>query len=168
MESRGGIFFRQTRVGKNNTDFKILKFRTMYRDAEKSGQLTVGMHDSRITRTGKFLRKYKLDELPQLINVLAGNMSLVGPRPEVRKYVALYSAEQLKVLKVKPGITDYASILYARENEMLGKSPDPEKEYIEKIMPAKLQLNLMYVRDKSFFIDISILFATFKKIFFKD
>ncbi len=136
----------------------------MFTDADKKGLLTIGGRDPRITRTGYNLRKYKLDELPQLINVLIGNMSLVGPRPEVRKYVSLYNAEQMKVLSVKPGITDYASIDYSNENELLSHSNDPEKKYIEEIMPAKLQLNLKYIREQSFYTDIKIILRTVKKL----
>ncbi len=136
----------------------------MYTGSDKSGLLTVGGNDSRITKAGKFLRNYKLDEFPQLINVLIGNMSLVGPRPEVRKYVNLYNKEQLKVLSVKPGITDYASIEYSLENELLGKAIDPEKEYIEVIMPAKLLLNLKYIGERSFFVDLKILWSTIFKL----
>ena len=127
IDSGGSVFFKQSRVGKDNRDFQLLKFRTMKKGAEKSGLLTVGENDSRITRVGFFLRKYKLDELPQLVNVLKSEMSVVGPRPEVRKYVELYSTEQRKVLTVKPGITDFASIEYSNENELLGKSEQPDK-----------------------------------------
>jgi lipopolysaccharide/colanic/teichoic acid biosynthesis glycosyltransferase len=160
----GGIFYFQNRVGKGNRDFKIIKFRTMHPGSDKKGLITIGGNDSRITAPGMFLRKYKLDELPQLFNVVAGDMSLVGPRPEVRKYVELYTSEQKKVLDVKPGITDYASIRYADENEMLGKASDPEKEYVEKIMPAKLLLNLQYIKDASFITDIKILINTVIRI----
>jgi lipopolysaccharide/colanic/teichoic acid biosynthesis glycosyltransferase len=136
----------------------------MRTNADKKGLLTVGGRDPRITRIGYYLRKYKLDELPQLMNVLMGDMSLVGPRPEVRKYVSMYNAEQLKVLNVQPGITDYASIEYSDENELLGKATDPEKVYIEEIMPAKLQLNLKYIAEKSLITDLKIIFRTFAKI----
>jgi len=162
--SKGPVFYLQTRVGKDESDFKIFKFRTMYIGSDKNGLLTVGGNDSRITKTGRFLRNYKLDEFPQLINVLIGDMSLVGPRPEVRKYVNLYNKEQLKVLSVKPGITDYASVEYSLENELLGKAQDPEKEYIEVIMPAKLLLNLKYINERSFFVDLKILWSTVAKI----
>jgi lipopolysaccharide/colanic/teichoic acid biosynthesis glycosyltransferase len=140
MESRGGVFYKQIRVGRNGVDFKLWKFRSMVPDADKKGLLTVGGRDPRITRAGYFLRKYKLDELPQLINVLLGDMSLVGPRPEVRKYVDLYSDEQRKVLSVRPGITDHASLEYFEENELLAKSDNPEETYIKDVMPAKLTL----------------------------
>jgi lipopolysaccharide/colanic/teichoic acid biosynthesis glycosyltransferase len=164
IDSRGGILYKQSRVGKDNQDFFILKFRTMKVDSDKKGLLTVGTKDSRITRVGFFLRKYKLDELPQLFNVLLGDMSFVGPRPEVRKYVAMYNEEQKKVLNVKPGITDYASIEYSNENELLAKSANPEQTYIEDVMPHKLLLNLKYIKEKNFVTDIKIIFRTIGKI----
>lgn len=167
MESKGGIFYVQKRVGKNNKDFNLIKFRTMYTASDKKGLLTVGFNDSRITKVGRFLRKHKLDEIPQLVNVLKGDMSLVGPRPEVRRYVNLYSAEQRKVLSVKPGITEYASIVYKDENELLAKSPDPEKTYIEEIMPRKLELNLQYVRSNGLLKDIKLIFLTLKELIFR-
>jgi lipopolysaccharide/colanic/teichoic acid biosynthesis glycosyltransferase len=165
LTTRGGIFFIQKRVGKNNQDFSLLKFRTMRVNSEKMGQLTVGNKDSRITKAGYFLRKFKLDELPQLINVLKGDMSLVGPRPEVRKYVEMYTAEQRKVLLVRPGITDYASLKYFDENELLAKSNNPEKTYIETVMPEKLALNLKYIEKVSLGEDIRIIFKTLGRIF---
>jgi lipopolysaccharide/colanic/teichoic acid biosynthesis glycosyltransferase len=164
IDSRGGIFYRQIRVGKDGSDFGLLKFRSMRTDADKAGLLTVGGKDSRITKIGYVLRKYKIDELPQLINVLEGSMSLVGPRPEVRKYVDMYSAEQLRVLSVKPGITDYASIEYSNENEILGKAADPEQVYIQEIMPAKLHLNMKYIAEKGIGTDLKIIFRTIGKI----
>jgi lipopolysaccharide/colanic/teichoic acid biosynthesis glycosyltransferase len=164
FDSKGGIFYRQVRVGKNGTDFYLFKFRSMRTDADKKGLLTVGGRDPRITRMGYYIRKYKIDELPQLLNVLLGDMSLVGPRPEVRKYVNLYNAQQMLVLSVQPGITDYASIEYSNENEILGKALDPEKTYIEEIMPAKLQLNLKYIEEKSLVTDFRIIFKTILKI----
>ncbi len=164
IDSRGGIFFLQTRVGKDNTDFKLFKFRTMKTGSDKKGLLTVGNSDSRITRAGYYLRKYKLDELPQLFNVLIGNMSLVGPRPEVRKYVELYTPEQLKVLSVKPGITDNASIEYVNENELLAKHPEPEKFYISEVMPAKLKINLEYIANASLAEDFKIILKTVFRI----
>lgn len=163
-DSKGGVFFKQVRVGKNNKDFKIFKFRTMKPDSDKKGLITVGAKDNRVTKIGYYLRKYKLDELPQLINVLVGDMSFVGPRPEVRKYVEIYNPEQQKVLEVKPGITDYASIEYSNENELLAKSNDPDKTYIEEVMPAKLKLNLKYINEIGLSTDIKIIFATIKKI----
>lgn len=165
FDSRGGIFYRQTRVGKNGVDFRLWKFRSMRPDADKKGLLTVGGRDPRITRSGYFLRKYKLDELPQLINVLTGDMSFVGPRPEVRKYVDLYTAEQRKVLNVRPGITDLASLEYFEESELLAKSSDPEKTYIEEIMPAKLKLNLQYIDKANLGTDIGMIFKTIGRIF---
>ncbi len=164
IDSRGGVFYKQVRVGKNNKDFKLFKFRSMSTGSDKKGLLTVGGRDSRITRSGYFIRKYKLDELPQLLNVLFGDMSLVGPRPEVRKYVDMYNAEQMKVLNVKPGITDYASIEYSNENELLAKSSEPEKTYIEEIMPAKLLLNQKYITEQSLLTDIKIILRTIGKI----
>jgi lipopolysaccharide/colanic/teichoic acid biosynthesis glycosyltransferase len=165
LDSKGGILYKQVRVGKEGKDFILLKFRTMFVDSDKKGLLTVGTNDRRITKVGKFLRDYKLDELPQLINVFIGDMSLVGPRPEVRKYVNLYSKEQLKVLSIRPGITDYASIQYFNENELLGKTNDPEKVYINEIMPSKLAMNLNYMKERSFLTDLKIMAATIKKIF---
>lgn len=164
IDSRGGIFFKQRRVGKNNNDFFILKYRTMQTNADKNGLLTVGARDKRITRVGYFLRKYKLDELPQLFNILEGDMSFVGPRPEVRQYVNLYNDDQKRVLAVNPGITDYASIEYSNENEILAKSKNPEQTYINEIMPDKLRLNLKYISEQSFFTDLKIIFRTIGKI----
>ncbi len=164
LGSKGGVFFSQTRVGKNQKDFKLLKFRTMYTGSEKKGLLTVGESDNRITSTGKWLRKSKLDELPQLLNILKGEMSFVGPRPEVRKYVDLYDKEQRQVLLVRPGLTDYASIEYVNENEILAKYPDPEKAYTEIIMPAKLELNLKYIKEMGLLVDLKIIFRTIGKI----
>jgi len=164
FDSKGGIFYKQVRVGKNGKDFGLYKFRSMKTDADKKGLLTVGGRDSRITNVGYSIRKYKLDELPQLINVFIGDMSLVGPRPEVRKYVDLYNLEQQQVLLVKAGITDYASIEYFNENELLGKSENPEKTYIDEIMPAKLKLNLKYINEYTTFTDIKIIFKTLLKI----
>ncbi len=158
------VFYLQSRVGKNNRDFKLFKFRTMHSGADKKGLLTVGGRDPRITAVGYYLRKYKLDELPQLFNVLIGNMSLVGPRPEVRKYVELYSDEQKKVLLVKPGITDPASLKFIHENDLLAASPDPEKTYIEEIMPEKLAINREYIQHHGLGMDLRIIFATLKKI----
>lgn len=165
MDSRGGVFYKQLRVGKAGKDFYLLKFRSMYSNSDKKGLLTVGARDNRVTRVGYYLRKYKLDELPQLINVIMGNMSLVGPRPEVRKYVSLYTKEQLRVLDVRPGITDYASIEFSNENEILGKVSNPEEVYIKEIMPAKLALNLKYISDKSVITDLNIICRTLFKIF---
>jgi lipopolysaccharide/colanic/teichoic acid biosynthesis glycosyltransferase len=165
LDSKGGIFYKQVRIGKNLAPFKLFKFRSMHTNADKKGLLTVGHKDSRITKIGYYIRKYKLDELPQLINVLIGDMSFVGPRPEVEKYVKLYNQEQLNVFKVKPGITDWASIKYVHENEILAKSNDPEKTYIDEIMPAKLKLNLDYANNNNVWIDIKIILLTIKAIF---
>ena len=164
IDSMGPVFYKQIRVGQNGKDFGLFKFRSMVVDADKKGLITVGGRDPRITRSGYFIRKYKLDELPQLINVLLGDMSLVGPRPEVRKYVELYTDEQQKVLSVKPGITDYASIEYMDENEILGKSSDPEKTYIEEIMPEKIKYNMKYINNKSLFEYFKIILLTVLKI----
>ncbi len=158
------VFYFQTRVGKNNVDFKLYKFRTMHKDAEKKGLLTVGGRDPRVTPIGYYLRKYKLDELPQLLNVLIGDMSLVGPRPEVRKYVDLYTESQKKVLSVQPGITDFASIQFFNENELLAKSKTPEQTYINEIMPHKLTLNLKYIESMSLITDFKIIVNTLVKI----
>ena len=163
-DSKGPVFYKQVRVGQNGIDFGLFKFRSMVVDADKKGLITVGGRDPRITRSGYFIRKYKLDELPQLINVLVGDMSLVGPRPEVRKYVDLYTDEQQKVLSVKPGITDYASIEYMDENEILGKSNDPEKTYIEEIMPEKIKYNMKYIQNKNVSEYFKIIFLTLLKI----
>jgi lipopolysaccharide/colanic/teichoic acid biosynthesis glycosyltransferase len=164
IDSHGGTFYKQVRVGKGGKDFYLFKFRSMKTNADKSGLLTVGGRDSRITRMGYYIRKYKLDELPQLLNVLIGDMSLVGPRPEVRKYVDMYNDEQKKVLTVKPGITDYASIEYSNENEILGKVENPEQTYIDEIMPAKLNLNLKYIAEQGILTDFKIIFKTIGKI----
>lgn len=167
LDSKGGIFYQQIRVGKNGKDFGLYKFRTMKPDSDKKGLLTVGGRDPRITSIGYYLRKYKLDELPQLINVLIGDMSLVGPRPEVRKYVDLYNQEQLRVLEVRPGVTDFASVQYFNENELLGKSENPEETYINEIMPAKLNLNLKYINEHNVLTDVKIILKTIGKIFGK-
>lgn len=167
ISSPGGIFYRQERLGKGGKPFFILKFRSMRIDSDSKGKLTVGMRDPRITNIGYFIRKYKLDEFPQFINVLKGEMSVVGPRPEVQEYVDLYNDEQLKVLNVKPGITDYASLYYFKENELLAKSSDPQNTYIEEIMPAKLKLNEKYLENPTVFHDIKIIFLTFGKILTK-
>ena len=164
FESGFPILYRQKRVGKDNKDFFLLKFRSMNKGADKKGLLTIGEKDSRITRVGYYLRKYKLDELPQLLNVLTGNMSIVGPRPEVRKYVDLYSDDQKKVLSVKPGITDYASMEYTNENEILAKSTEPEQLYIQEVMPKKLFLNQKYIQEMGLMTDIKIVFRTISKI----
>jgi lipopolysaccharide/colanic/teichoic acid biosynthesis glycosyltransferase len=161
MSSKGSVFYRQSRIGLNGAEFNIFKFRTMLLNSDKLGLITVGGRDPRVTQVGYYLRKYKLDELPQLINVLLGNMSLVGPRPEVKKYVNLYTPEQRKVLIIRPGITDWASIYYINENEILGQSSNPEKDYIDKVMPNKLKFNLIYVENYCLFQYFKILFSTF-------
>ena len=148
-ESKGGGFYCQQRVGKDGRMFDLYKFRSMRTGSDKKGLITVGGHDSRITRMGYFIRKYKIDELPQLWNVLKGDMSLVGPRPEVKKYVDLYTEEQRRVLSVRPGITDYASIEYVDENEILGNAKDPDRVYVEEIMPAKIKLNMRYIENRN-------------------
>lgn len=164
LDSRGGVLYRQNRVGKDDKDFSLLKFRTMRPRADQNGPLITVGADDRITRSGRFLRKYKLDELPQLFNIVKGDMSIVGPRPEVRKYVDLYSERQRKVLSVRPGLTDYASIEYISESELLAQSPDPEKTYVEEIMPAKLELNLKYIENQSLMEDIKLIFKTLTAI----
>jgi len=165
IDSKGWAFYLQKRVGKNNKDFYLFKFRTMLKESDKKGLLTIGERDNRITRFGSVLRKYKLDELPQLLNVLSGNMSFVGPRPEVRKYVKMYNEEQLKVLTVKPGITDVASIVFRHENDILSKYKDPEDGYIQEVMPAKIKLNLHYLNNRSFVKDLGVILKTISKIF---
>jgi lipopolysaccharide/colanic/teichoic acid biosynthesis glycosyltransferase len=164
IDSKGPIFFTQIRVGKNNKDFLLLKFRTMKVAQENLSLITVG-NDNRITNIGNFLRKYKLDELPQLINILKGEMSVVGPRPEVRKYVDMYSSSQLEVLSVKPGLTDPSSIKFSNESELLGTAANPEKYYTETLMPLKIEISLNYVRTQTFVGDLRIIFQTFSKIF---
>lgn len=164
IESSGGVFYRQLRIGQKGIPFKMFKFRSMRQNSDKLGQLTVGMRDPRITRSGYFIRKYKLDEFPQFINVLKGDMSIVGPRPEVQEFVDLYTNEQRKILNVKPGITDYASLEYFKENELLGLSDDPRKTYVEEIMPAKIQLNMKYIQHPGLLNDIKIMWRTFLKI----
>ncbi|HTA26530.1 MAG TPA: sugar transferase [Bacteroidia bacterium] len=165
LTSKGGAFYRQTRIGKDSKPFRLFKFRTMRIGSDKQIRITIGNRDSRITGVGYFLRKYKLDELPQLFNVLIGDMSFVGPRPEVPEYVALYNAEQQIVLSVKPGITDFASIVYSGENELLANAENPEELYIKRIMPAKLKLNMRYINEMSLTTDIKIILKTIGKIF---
>lgn len=164
-DSRGGVFYRQSRVGRYNRDFTLYKFRTMRTDADRLGLLTVGARDPRVTRVGYYLRKYKIDELPQLLNILSGDMSFVGPRPEVRKYVDLYNNEQKKVLSVRPGLTDYASIAYINENEILEKANDKEQTYINEIMPEKIKLNMKFIQNPSLYQYFKIIFLTIKSIF---
>ena len=164
LDSPGPVFYRQVRVGRGNKDFRLFKFRSMRVGSDKKGLITVGGHDPRVTRSGYYIRKYKLDELPQLINVFIGDMSLVGPRPEVRKYVDLYTPEQLHVLDVRPGITDMASIRYRNENELLEQAADPEQYYRDVVMQDKLCINLEYIADHSFIKDLKIIFMTFKAV----
>lgn len=166
-DSRGPVFYRQTRVGRGNRDFRLFKFRSMRIGSDRQGLITIGGHDPRVTRSGYYIRKYKLDELPQLINVFLGDMSLVGPRPEVRKYVELYTPRQLHVLDVRPGITSLASIRYRNENDILAASDDPDRCYIEKVLPDKLKIDLEYVGKASFFYDIKLIFVTFREIITK-
>lgn len=163
-DSKGPVFYKQQRVGRWNKDFWLYKFRSMRPGSDKQGLITVGGRDPRVTRSGYFIRKYKLDELPQLINVFLGDMSLVGPRPEVRKYVEMYTPEQIHVLDVRPGITDLASIRYRNENELLEQAEDPDRYYVEVIMQDKLKINLKYVADHSFWYDIKLIFMTFWEI----
>lgn len=164
IDSEGPVFYRQVRVGKGNRDFRLFKFRSMRVGSDRKGLITVGGRDPRVTRSGYYIRKYKLDELPQFINVFTGDMSLVGPRPEVRKYVDLYTPEQMHVLDVRPGITDPASIRYRNENELLAQVEDPDRYYVEVIMQDKLQLNLEYVEKQSFRFDLQLIFKTFSEI----
>ena len=163
-ESRGGVIYAQTRVGRYNKDFKLLKFRTMYTGSDQKGLITVGEHDSRITPFGYFLRKSKLDEFPQLLNIIKGDMSIVGPRPEVRHYVDMYTEEQLKVLSVRPGLTDFASLVYIDENKLLENQENPEEFYIKEMMPRKLELNLKYIEQQSVKTDAVLIFKTLKAI----
>jgi len=167
LESKGGVFYKQERIGKNGIPFYLLKFRSMRTNADKLGKLTVGMRDPRITKIGYFLRKFKLDEFPQFINVLKAEMSIVGPRPDVKEYVDLYTAEQRTILLVKPGITDYASLEYFEESDLLAKSSNPEKTYIEEIMPAKIRLNQKYIANPTLLVDLKIIFLTAKRILVK-
>ncbi len=161
IDSKGPVFYRQVRVGYKNKDFRIYKFRSMRVDADKGSLVTIGGRDPRVTRSGYWIRKFKIDELPQLINVFVGDMSLVGPRPEVRHYVNYWTPEQMHVLDVRPGITDPASIKFRNENELMGKAADPERYYIEVIMQEKLKLYLEYVNNHTFWGDISLIIKTF-------
>lgn len=164
LDSKGTIFYRQERVGKNGKVFRLLKFRTMRTDADKAGKLTVGMRDPRITRIGYFLRKTKLDEFTQFWNVLIGDMSIVGPRPEVQEYVNLYTPQQREILTVRPGITDYASLEYFHENEILGAAENPRETYIHEVMPAKLDLNKKYLQNPTLLHDLKLMWMTFAKV----
>ena len=160
LESRGGVFYRQERIGLGGKPFMLLKFRSMRPNAELQGKLTVGARDPRVTRVGAFVRRYKFDEFPQFINVLRGDMSVVGPRPEVMEYVRHYTAEQRKVLDYKPGITDLASISYFEENKLLAKSRDPERTYLEEIMPNKIRINLKYQLTATVWRDLGVVWKT--------
>lgn len=164
LDSKGTIFYRQERVGKNGKVFRLLKFRTMRTDADKTGKLTVGMRDPRITRVGYFLRKTKLDEFTQFWNVLIGDMSIVGPRPEVQEYVDLYTTQQREILNVRPGITDYASLEYFHENEILGAAENPRETYIHEVMPAKIDLNKKYLQNPTLLHDLKLMWMTFLKV----
>lgn len=164
LDSKGPVFYRQVRVGRHNKDFRIIKFRSMRVGADKGSLVTIGGRDPRISRSGYFIRKYKLDELPQLINVFIGQMSIVGPRPEVRHYVDYWTKEQLHVLDVRPGITDPASIKFRNENELMEKADNPENYYINVIMQEKIRLYLEYVGKVGFWYDIKLIFKTFKVI----
>ena len=164
IESQGGGFYSQERIGKNGKPFKLFKFRSMRIGSDKKGLITIGEKDNRITKTGFILRKYKLDELPQLWNVFIGDMSLVGPRPEVKKYTDLYTEEQKQVLQVRPGITDWASIKYVDENKILGESKDPDDAYVYLIMPNKIKLNIVYIQHQTLGEYFKIIFTTFKEI----
>ncbi|MEY5000476.1 MAG: hypothetical protein RLZZ211_512 [Bacteroidota bacterium] len=164
LESKGGVFYFQERVGLNGQTFRLIKFRSMRIDADKGSQITIGNRDPRITKSGYLIRRLKLDEFPQFLNVLRGDMSIVGPRPEVPFYVAYYTEEQRKILTVRPGITDYASIEYFHENELLAKATDPQKTYIEEIMPAKIGLNQRYISNPGLVQDLNIMWLTAKKI----
>ena len=161
LDSKGPIFYRQVRVGYKNKDFRIFKFRSMRVGADKGSLVTIGGRDPRVTKSGYWIRKFKFDELPQLINVFLGDMSLVGPRPEVRHYVDYWTPEQMHVLDVRPGITDPASIKFRNENELMEQAEDPEKYYIEVIMQEKIKLYLEYVEKHSFFYDLGLIFKTF-------
>lgn len=164
IDDPGKVFYRQQRVGLDNQDFGLLKFRSMRVGADRMSLITIGDHDPRVTRAGYYIRKFKIDELPQLWNVLVGDMSLVGPRPEVRRYVNLYTPEQRRVLSIRPGITDYASIEYIDENRLLAESEDPDKTYIEEIMPKKIALNMRYIENQTVGEYFKIIFLTLAKI----
>jgi lipopolysaccharide/colanic/teichoic acid biosynthesis glycosyltransferase len=167
IDSQGGVFYKQRRVGLFGKPFDLIKFRTMHKHADQFGLLTVGEKDPRVTRVGYFLRQYKLDELPQLLNVFLGDMSIVGPRPEVHKYVNLYNNEQREILSIRPGLTDYSSLYYMDENKKLKEASDPEKIYIHEIMPHKLLLARKYMDEKSLLVDLKIIFTTLMKIWIR-
>lgn len=164
LDSRGGVFYSQERIGRGEKPFRMYKFRTMRPAADREGLLSLGSSDQRITKVGHFLRRYKLDELPQLWNILRGQMSIVGPRPEVAHYVKYFTEEQKQTLRVKPGLTDYASLEFIDEEELLGQSAEPEKTYLEEILPQKLALSLRYIREQSLWTDLNIIWKTIVKI----
>jgi lipopolysaccharide/colanic/teichoic acid biosynthesis glycosyltransferase len=164
LSSSGGVFYKQVRIGKDGVPFKLYKFRSMRIGSDKLGLLTIGNNDNRITKIGTFLRSTKIDEIPQFFNVLMGNMSIVGPRPEVEKYTSLYTPAQREVLSVLPGITDFASIHFRNENELLANQSDPENYYIQELIPVKIDLSMRYVRKRNIFNYIKILYLTFIKV----
>jgi len=164
LESKGGVFYRQERIGRKGKPFRLIKFRSMKPNADREGKLTVGEGDPRVTRMGTFIRKYKLDEFPQFINVLKGEMSVVGPRPEVLEYVAQYSDEQRRVLDFKPGITDLASITYFEENKLLANAADPQQTYIKEIMPEKIRINLAYQTNATVWTDLGVVWKTARRV----
>ncbi len=165
ISSKGKVFFIQQRVGKNNHVFMLVKFRTMKIVSGNNSLITIGVRDPRLTKVGYFLRKYKLDEFPQLINILKGDMSFVGPRPEVPKYVELYTEEQKKVFDVRPGLTDFASLKFFDENRILAEYDNPEKAYVEQVLPEKLRLSLKYIEEQSFLLDFKLICLTIKRVF---
>lgn len=167
FDSKGPILFIQNRVGKNNVDFKIFKFRTMHVKSENKGLLTLGNNDSRVTKIGYFLRRYKIDEFPQLINILKGDMSFVGPRPELRYYVNFYNEDDMKIFQVRPGITGLASLKYRNEVELLKAAENPEEYFIKTIIPDKLRFNKMYIEKRNFFFDLKLIFITVLKVITK-
>jgi len=165
LSNKGKVFFIQQRVGKNNHSFKMIKFRTMKTISGNNSLITIGVRDPRLTKVGYFLRKLKLDELPQLFNILKGDMSFVGPRPEVPKYVELYTVEQKKVLDIRPGLTDFASLKFFDENRILAEYDNPEKAYVEQVLPEKLRLSLTYIEEQSFLLDLKLIWLTIKRVF---
>jgi lipopolysaccharide/colanic/teichoic acid biosynthesis glycosyltransferase len=167
LSSPGGVFYKQVRIGKDGVPFELYKFRSMRIGSDKLGLLTIGSNDNRITKIGSFLRATKLDELPQFINVMKGDMSIVGPRPEVEKYTSLYSNQQARVLKVLPGITDLASIKFRNENELLALQDNPEEYYIQEVIPYKIKLNLEYIENRNVFNYLKIIFLTLIHVFAK-
>jgi len=165
LDSAGPIFFKQERLGRGFRPFRILKFRTMIVDAQSKGKLITSAEDPRVTRIGRTLRKLKVDELPQLINVLKGDMSLVGPRPEVPRYVRAFQTDYEEILKVRPGITDLASLKYRNEEALLGGADDPEEEYVKRVLPDKIKLAKDYLERSSFYFDLSLILKTVMKLF---